>query len=274
MPHAYFGSTALVLITTVAGCDLGGVTATEMRMAVDETVATGQAESMQTDIIEISTSFTLGDAFNSALLNIEAFVNSQAPCSTVTPTGERGLVIDFGELGDACTYRDRTYAGTITIELEDTPDGVVVHHSLAALTNGKLTIDGDADVTWTSESRRVQTDLTFVRADSTTELTADRTIKLLDDAAGLAGGIIVDGERQWTNQRGEFDLTIASVEMRPVDPVPQAGSYHLALPNGGAVDLAFTRIDSDTIEVRVSGGRRDRVFHVSTTGTVDALDAG
>lgn len=270
MPHT-IKLPALALATMVAGCDLGGVSATEMRMAVDETVATGQAESMQADVIEISTSFTLGDAFNNALLTIEAFVKSQAPCSTVTPTGERGLVIDFGGLDDACSFRSRTYAGTITLELEDTAEGVIVHHSLAGLTNGKLTIDGDADVTWTSASRRVQTDLTFVRDDSTTELTADRTIKLLDDAAGLAGGIIVDGERQWTNARGEFDLTIASVEMRPVDPVPQAGSYHLALPGGGAVDLAFTRIDDDTIEVRVSGGRRDRVFHVSTTGSVDDI---
>ena len=33
--------------------------------------------------------------------------------------------------------------------------------------------------------------------------------------------------------------------------------------------MSFNRIDDDTIEINVSGGRRDRTFRVSAAGDVD-----
>lgn len=260
---------AALLASTLAGCDFRGASDAELRMAVDESVATGQAEAVQQDIIEISTSFTLGDALASALANIQAFIASQSACAIVTPTGDHGLSIDFGGLEDDCTYKGRTYSGVLTIDVEITDGATIVTHTATAFSNGKVTLDGTAIVTWTAESRHVVTDLTFDREGRVTDIEGDRTQRLLDPDAGLAGGIIVDGTRDWHNDRGDFALTIEAVEMRPIDPVPQAGTYDLTLPSGNSATLEFTRIDADTIEVRIDGPRRDRVFHVTSTGSVD-----
>lgn len=40
-------------------------------------------------------------------------------------------------------------------------------------------------------------------------------------------------------------------------------------PKDKQIVMSFERLDADTIEVRLSGGRRDRIFHVSSTGAVD-----
>jgi hypothetical protein len=262
--------TASLLIAGLAGCDPGGgASAAELRVAIDESVATGQAEAVQQDIIEITTSFTLGDAVEGALAGIRAFVESQAGCAVVTPTGERGLTIDFGDLADDCTYKGRHYGGVLTVEVEAGEGSTVVTHTATGFTNGTLTLDGSAVVTWTADSRQVVTDLTFDRAGEITEVEGDRTQRLLDAAAGLTGGIVVDGTRAWHSERGDFTLEIDEVELRAVDPVPQAGSYHLTLPSGSSATLEFSRVDADTIEVRIDGPRRDRVFHVTSSGAVD-----
>jgi hypothetical protein len=98
--------------------------------------------------------------------------------------------------------------------------------------------------------------------------TSDRVMTLLDPAAGLAGGIVIDGSRHWENTKGLWDLTIDGVQIRWVDPVPQAGSYILDTPKGKTIDLSFSRVDADTIAVTLSSGGRERVFHVTSTGQV------
>ena len=47
------------------------------------------------------------------------------------------------------------------------------------------------------------------------------------------------------------------------------GSALVHPARGGEFELAFEKIDEDTVEIRVSGGRRDRVFHVTTAGDVE-----
>jgi hypothetical protein len=258
-----------LLSSVLAGCDRGDASAVEVRMAVDEVVATGQADALEQDVLEISTSFTLGDAAAVARGKIEAFIASQSPCSTVTADGDGGLVIDFGGLGDACTYKGRTFAGVLEIRVEVGADATVVRHDFQGLTDGARTLDGTAEVTWTAASRRVVTDLALDREGGRTELAADRTQRWIDPDVGREGGIVVDGTRDWSSDRGDFALVIDGVELRPVDPVPQAGSYALTLPSGAQVGMSFARVDADTIEVRVDGARRDRVFLVTSAGDID-----
>jgi hypothetical protein len=38
-------------------------------------------------------------------------------------------------------------------------------------------------------------------------------------------GIEVKGNRHWTGNAGAWDVAITGVQMRPQDPVPQAGSF-------------------------------------------------
>ncbi len=256
----------LSLALAAAGCDLEGeATAAEMRQAMDEVALTGEAQGLEDGIVEITTSFTLGDGLETILEEVRAFAESQVPCSSVESPEPGVLVIDFGELEDQCEYRGKTYAGVTTVKWELADDAVIVEHTYEAITNGRVTLDGGATVTWQDRSRRVETDLTFTGPNGTLEVSSDRTQTPI---GGIGDGIRVAGMRDWTSARGTWALDIDDVEMRAVDPVPQAGSYSLTTPQDHVLGLSFLRIDEDTIEVTMTGGRRDRVFRVTSFGDV------
>ncbi|MCA9687792.1 MAG: hypothetical protein KC457_36875, partial [Myxococcales bacterium] len=105
-------------------------------------------------------------------------------------------------------------------------------------------------VTWQDKARKVVTDYTFTTKEGETiEATSDRLQTLLDEAQGLAGGIVINGERHWEGENGLWDLDIDEVEVRGQDPVPQSGQYALTTPEDKLVTLAFERLDEDTITV-------------------------
>jgi hypothetical protein len=242
------------------------VSATEMRMAVDDAVATGQAYSIEDGIVEITTSFTLGDGLRDVAQHVRSFVESQIPCSTVSSPAENTLVVDFGTLDDACSFDGRTFAGVLTVTFAPGDDQVVITHGYDGVTDGRATLDGTSTVTWTPGARHIVTDFTFTNPRGEFTATSDRTQTRIGERGD---GITVDGVRDWESPRGEWHLDIESVELRAVDPVPQDGSYELTLPSGNEITMTFERIDADTIEVRIEGGRRDRIFRVSSAGDVD-----
>ena len=264
--------TALLLGPT-AGCERG-LSWAEFREALDEVVLQGEGQAMANDVIEISTSFTIGQGLAEIVAELQAFAESQVPCSTVTLDGDDGLIIDFGELGDACTYNGHTYAGVVTIHVELVGDDVVVHHDYDALRNESVQLDGSVDVTWGGGARHVVSDLSFVGENSQGEqrnldVQADRTMTFVDPLLGLAGGVEIDGWRDWQGTRGEWHLDIDEVEVRGQDPVPQSGQYALTTPENKLVTLAFERLDEDTITVTLTSARRERVFEVTAAGDVD-----
>lgn len=242
----------------------------EASQAVEEAALDGQAASMTGNTVEIATSFTLGAAVERAAAEVRTFVQAQLPCAEVTLAGAQ-LTIEYGKLPGACAYRGQTYKGTHTIEVKKTAPGeVVVQHAWVGLSNQRVRVDGAATVTWTAaaKSRRVQHELTWTRlADGRTgKGTGDRTQTPL--AGGLAEGLKVDGARSWTGPKGTWDLAIRGVEARWVDPVPQAGEYTLGAPGGRAMNLAFSRVDGDTILVKVTSGARSFDLRVTSTGAV------
>ncbi len=256
-----------IALTAGAGCDLGGeATGAEVRQAMDEIALTGQAAGLENGIVEITTSFTIGDGVESILEEVRTFAESQVACSTIESPEPGKLVIDFGELGDLCQYRGKTYAGVVTVTWELSDDAVIVKHDYAGITNGLVTLDGLATVTWADASRRVQTDFTFENDRTSIDVESDRTQTLL---GGLGDGIKVVGTRDWTSPRGTWSLDIDDVEMRAVDPVPQAGSYTLTTPQEHQLTLSFERLDENTIEVSITGGRDDVVFKVTSAGEVE-----
>lgn len=256
-----------------AGC-FETVSNVEMREALDEVVLEGQGQAVENEIIEITTDFTLGDAAKSVAAKLRDAIASQIPCSTITVVDET-LTLDFGGLDDSCVYNGHTFAGVITVTIALDADGkrAVVDHTYEDLTNGVVTLNGTKTVTWDEKSRHVVTDLDVDRDDRSVHSTSDRVQTLLDPAAGLAGGIEINGTRHWDDARGAWELAIDGVELRWIDPVPQAGSYTLDTPKGKTIGLGFARVDEDTIAVTLSGGGRERVFHVHRSGVVDEADA-
>ncbi|MBK7826045.1 hypothetical protein [Nannocystis sp.] len=262
----------LALLLTGPGCFLANsdqLSNIEMREALDEVVLEGQGQSVENEIIEITTDFTIGAGVAEAAAALRDAIASQIPCSTITADNDT-LTIDFGVLGDECVYNGHTFAGVVTITIAHDPASkqTTVDHSYQDLTNGVVTLNGSKLVTWTDAARHVVSDLDVERDGKTAHTSSDRTQTLLDPAAGLLGGIEINGERDWDNDKGNWKLAIDGVELRWIDPVPQAGSYTLTTPKGKTAVLGFSRVDDDTIAVTLSGGRTDRVFHVTSTGVV------
>jgi len=242
----------------------------EAREALDEATFSTQGAALTDDTIEISTHFTIGAAVEDAAEELAVFVRSQIPCSTVTREGST-LTVDYGTLEDLCVYRNRTFAGIHVVTLSRNEPGMVeVAHSWQDFTDGKLTVNGAATVTWDAEARtrHVAHDLVWTGGERTMEGSGDRTQSLIDEAAGLAGGVQIDGARQWVTERGTWSLDIDTVQVRGEDPVPQAGTYTLTNPEGKVLTMTFTRIDEDTIEVVVEGTRVPRTFRVKRAGQV------
>lgn len=252
------------------GCfDTTGASNLEMRAAVGEIVAQGQAQAVENEIAEITTSFTIGGGVAEVAQEIQAFAESQAPCSTVTGA-DNTLTIDFGVLDDGCTYRGHTYAGIVTIEISLDGAAAVIDHTYADFTNGTITMNGDKRVTYSELSRRVVTDYEFETKDGDLITTSsDRLQTLLDESAGILGGIEINGDRSWTGESGDWELNIDGVEIRWVDPVPQSGVYSLVTPRDKTITMSFERVDDDTIAVIVDGGRETKTYHVTTAGTIE-----
>ena len=272
----------LLLALPLAGCfDKGTdepMTLEEARHALEQSVSSARVESSSSEVVEISTSFTMGAALEEAAEELHDWFVSQMPCSTVTRDGAT-VTVDFGTLDDACVYDGHTYSGVLTLTVDATDAAeLVVTHGWQDMTNGDLTLNGGATVAWSAAdlTRHVEHDAVWDDGVRTLEGTGDRLQGLIDADQGLAGGIVVDGVRDWEVVASETDdplgawhLDIEDVQMRGQDPVPQAGSYVLLNPDGKDLTMQFERVDDDTIRVTLLGMREDHMFLVTATGEVE-----
>lgn len=260
---------ALSSLVLAPGCFGQLLSLEEMRAAIDGVVTMGQARQAVDDVVEISTSFTIGDGVEAIIEEVRAFLESQAPCSTVEIDPGRSLRIDFGELGDACTYRGRTYAGEVLYTFEVSGSDVLVTHEYTDFRSEQVTINGRSDVVWGGGAREVTTDYEIVGTRATLQEHGTRVMRWIDESQGLGGGVRIDGDSRWDGPLGVWDLNIDGVEARGQDPVPQAGAFELVTPRDILATLSFSRIDEDTIEVRLEGPRQERIYHVTRLGTVE-----
>lgn len=246
------------------------MTLAEASGALDESSADSQAANVTSSTIEISTNFTIGSAVEAAAQEVRTFVQTQLPCAEITLTGGT-LSVEYGKKAGNCTYRGQTFSGKHTVSIVKTAPGEIeVDHTWTDLSNGRVKVTGTAQVTWSAaaKSRHVKHELLWTRiADGRTgKGTGDRTDTPLE--GGVLEGIQVDGARSWTGEKGTWDLAIKGVQMRWVDPVPQAGSYTLGAPSGRSLSLSFSRVDADTIKVTVASGERSFSFNVNAIGGV------
>lgn len=122
-------------------------------------------------------------------------------------------------------------------------------------------------VTWSLQdelSRHVVHELTWTRmSDGLTGTgTGDRLQRGLN--GDVTQGLAIDGERTWAGTAGTWDLDIDGVELRWIDPVPQAGIYTLTTPSLKQMSLSFDRKDEDTITVTVASSDQSFDFDVTS----------
>jgi hypothetical protein len=256
-----------LLPLAAVACNQESLTRDEAVQALTEASIENEAASATTTPIEISTSFTLGGAVEQAAANLRDFLVAELPCATVT----LATATVTTQWGSGCTYKGMTFSGTSSVTVKRTdPGSVEVDHTWTDFSNGIVKVTGTAQVTWSGaeHSRHVVHDLSWTRLSDarTGHGTGDRTQTLLDPAQGLLGGIEVNGNRHWTGNAGAWDVAITGVEMRPQDPVPQAGSYALTTPANKSLTLSFARLSTTVIRVTISGPKHDYSFSVRETG--------
>lgn len=269
---AFTGLLTIVLTGCPKKKEDESLTLAEAQQAVEEASLASQAEGLTSASVEITTSFTIGQAVENAAAEIRDFVASQLPCADISLSGAT-LTVEYGVNPGNCTYKGHTFSGSHSITVNKNEMGEVeVHHQWSDLTNGKVTLNGTADVTWNfdDKSRHVVHTANWSRNSDGFSVTGegDRLQTVLE--GGILEGIQVDGSRSWTSPRGTWDLAIDGVQMRWVDPVPQAGSYTLRTPKDKSLSLSFERVDEDTIQVTVSNGKRSFSFDVTKIGTVES----
>lgn len=265
-------ASSFVLVLT--GCPKekadGPMTQAEAKLALEESTVDSQAAALTTSSVEISTNFTIGKAVNEAAAELKTFIASQMPCADIV-LADAKLTITYGAKPGECKYKGHEFSGTHAVTVTKNDDVIEVDHEWTDLSNGLVKVSGTAHVTWDfdDKTRRVEHDLTWTRLKDgrTGRGTGDRLQRPL--AGGLVEGIQVDGSRTWTGSAGKWDLAIEGVQMRWEDPVPQAGTYRLATPKGRSLELSFTRLDADSIEVKLKNGGREFKFVVNSVGDVN-----
>ncbi len=264
---------ALLSSLLITGCPRDrtddSLTRSEAIQALDESTLESQGQVLAADNIELATNFTIGAAIQSAAQEVQSFVFGQLPCASASLSDHTVRVV-YGAGSGACTYHGHPITGTSEITIEKTDaNEIVVDHKWTALSNGLVQVDGTATVTWNTSnpSRRVQHDITIERLRDSKLLstTGDRTQIPLD--GDLAVGLQVDGTRSWYSGTETWDLTIDSVQLRWVDPIPEAGQYVLTTPKGKTITLGFSRKDVDTITVVLAAKGASFSFDVSSTGS-------
>jgi len=246
------------------------LTVEQATQALEESTAASEAEGLTAANVDIGTHFTIGQGVQAAASELRSFVASELPCAELSLESAT-LTVEYGVNPGACSYRGRELSGTSKITLARNDAGQIeVDHEWIELSNGFVTLNGTAHVTWdgVEKTRRVQHDTTWTHLESgrTAHGSGDRTQSALAGDASV--GIRVDGSRSWQGERGSWDLAIDGVQMRWVDPVPQAGSYTLSTPFDKDISVAFARKDEDTIRVTVTGPKRSFAFSVSKLGAL------
>lgn len=260
---------SLIALLPLVACS-SALTRREAAEAISELVTTARIDGASGQVLQVSTDFTLGAAVEASAQNLRDFLATQAPCSTVSVDGAT-VTLDFGEGTDICLWNGESWSGLATMELETGADGAwTVHHAWEGLTHGQEVLDGAAEVTWkpADATRTVAHDLTWTHGAEDVVSTGDHVQAVLDPSEGWAAGLRIDGTRTWTHDGRDWDLRADGIEVRAIDPVPQAGRWLLTLPSGKPATLTFVRQDADTIRVTLEGGIEPYVVDVSSVGVV------
>jgi hypothetical protein len=136
-------------------------------------------------------------------------------------------------------------------------------------------VDGDATVTWTGAdaTRRVETVHTWTDSSGiVVDVVGDHVQGPLEDGGGWGawlGGITMGGTREWTHDGGVWLLDMSDLELRWIDPAPQAGSLTVVNPDGKELSVVYERIDEDTIQATLTGLRRDKVVNINRLGQIE-----
>ncbi len=260
---------ATVVLLACASCRNEGLTREEARESVEETQLAVQASALTGNTIELSTNFTIGQAAEQAAEELRAFYASQLPCAEVTRDGHT-LSVEYGKASSVCLYRGQVITGIHSVTIEQSDQGeVLVEHIWSELSNQIVTVSGFAHVTWQGgedPNRHVEHELTWTRISDGRTGTGTAKVTQRPLSGSIETGFSEQGTRSWAGESGDWSLDIDDVEIRWIDPVPQAGRYSLSTPFDEDLTLTFRRLDDVTIRVTAASDERSYDIDVKRAG--------
>lgn len=257
--------TGLLALATTACTPL---TQEEAEEALEEARLHSQALTLIGNTVELSENFSIGQAVEDSIENLHDFYSSQLPCAELT-LEEGWLLVDFGAKGDSCQHLGMRFSGrqAVNISLNEEND-VIVQHEWTDLENGEIKLNGTATVTWSGAddpSREVIHELAWERLSDgrSAEGSGEQVQRPL--GGDLSRGFEVTGASSWRGESGLWELEIDQVQMRWIDPVPEAGQYHLQTPfEDKSLTLGFTRASTRKVVVKATSGYREYSIDVLT----------
>lgn len=254
----------MTLGLVVAGCV--PLTREEAEEALDEANLHSQAVNLLAGTIKITENFATGSLVSDAAENLRISYSSQLPCATTAVDGAT-LTIQFGSQEDLCEFQGRRYTGLQQVTIfQNDEDGVVVDHVWNDLSNGEILVNGVAQVRWAGAAdskRTIAHELVWTRlADGRTA--SGEGIREQRPLGDLSDGIVVNGASRWKGESGSFRVSMDEVQMRWIDPVPQAGRYGIETPFNEDLTLKFERSAPTQVEVKAVSGKRSYKFMIAT----------
>jgi hypothetical protein len=252
----------------LVGCTPEPASTVEMRQTVVEVVDQGRAMAIEDAMAGIFGAVDPGDELSAIADAAEARATDVLTCAEVERVDPFALRISFLATDESCALDRIVYSGALRVEFQRPDDDeLLTTLYYEPLTGDETTLDGFSQLTWgTDGSQRLVTE---IRLDAPNQ----RQIELQSDRVlfRTAGELKVDGWRRWQTLMGRWEADLAGMYFDPGDPLPKVGLASVTTPFSHTVVLDFTRAGGDA-QVRVNGGRRDRLFEVTPAG--DVVDLG
>lgn len=258
----------LVLCGSVLGCeDPPGLTEAEAREALAQVALSAAGQATVGPLIELATGFSLGVPPADAATELAGLIGAAAPCAAPT-VADATISMTFA----GCAWDGRTFSGasSVTVVINETTS-VEVAHAWAALSDASATVDGTTAVEWSGEgmglTRHVVHELSWTTPDGVAvEASGDHLQALMRPGEGIAGGLVVNGSRDWRVEGEVWSAMVNEIEIYGGDLLPRDGSYTLLAPNGSQYELDFEALEGDAIRVVVDEALGRQVFEVDPRG--------
>ncbi len=195
-------------------------------------------------------------------------VASTLACAEIERIGSVALRVRFGSAGLPCELDGILYVGALrVVYTRPSEETLLATLYYEPLRGGETDLDGFTQLTW--DEGGVTRVVTELRADTAmareVEIQSDRLV------AYSGGARKVDGWRRWQTLMGRWEMDLAGLDLEPSAGMPRAGLASVETPFNHTLVADF----SETVEgheVRINGGRRDRLFEVTASG--DVIDLG
>lgn len=262
--------TSLALSAALVACTPEPASTVELRQTVVELVDQGRAMAMEDAMAALVGRVSAGDTLPEIADAVAEQVASALDCAEVEALGSVALRITFGSAGLPCALEGVGYVGTLrVVYTRPSAETLLATLYYEPLRGDETALDGFTQLTW--DEGGITRVVTEIRADTAmareVEIQSDRLV------AFTGGARKVDGWRRWQTLMGRWEMDLAGLDLEPSAALPRTGLASVETPFNHTLVADFSAT-GEAFEVRINGGRRDRLFEVDASGAVIDLGDG